>query len=123
VRRCGLLIATRTLEVQADYSRYADTHLASTITMPPGMVQSSRRYALAHLESNLLGFQCCGAPAQWGSQAVKPTACTDRTGKRKVLIGDVSRTLTCCGSPTLMCYSCKLRQCAFEVVRRSPGTA
>ena len=37
-RRCGLLISARTLEVQADYGRYAGAHLASSMTMPPGMV-------------------------------------------------------------------------------------
>ena len=38
-RRCGLLIAVRTLEVQADYERYADAPLASSLTLPPGMVR------------------------------------------------------------------------------------
>lgn len=38
LRRCGLLISARTLEVQADYVRYAGAHLASSMTLPPGMV-------------------------------------------------------------------------------------
>jgi len=83
VRRCGLLIATRTLEVQADYSRYAATHLAATITMPPGMVQSSRRYALAHLESNLPCFQCCGASARWACRLSNPLLALIEPGREK----------------------------------------
>jgi len=75
-----------------------------------------------------LGKQPALLPVLWcisavGLQAVKPTACTDSSGNRKVLLGDASRTLTCCGSPSLMCYSCKLQRCAFEVIRRSPGIA
>ncbi|KAK9842467.1 hypothetical protein WJX81_001464 [Elliptochloris bilobata] len=34
---CGLLIAVRTLEVQADYGRYVGAPLAASLTLPPGM--------------------------------------------------------------------------------------
>ncbi|KAK9817956.1 hypothetical protein WJX72_004857 [[Myrmecia] bisecta] len=34
IRWCGLLINTRTLEMQADYTRYVGEHLASTLTLP-----------------------------------------------------------------------------------------
>lgn len=31
---CGLLVNTANLELQADYTRYAGVHLASTLTVP-----------------------------------------------------------------------------------------
>lgn len=31
---CGLLVNTATLDLQADYTRYAGAHLASSLTIP-----------------------------------------------------------------------------------------
>lgn len=40
---CGLLINTRTLELQADYTRYAGTRLAASLTIPLTKVSSMAR--------------------------------------------------------------------------------